>query len=159
MTTPEMVKERGTKPETRKKELKALLDDAEAPAALLHPNMAKIYHEQMEALHDQLHNEATRAKAAERLRSLVSRIELVPNNDELMIVLRGDLAAIQTFASGKKNPDFLKQTALLAVLMVRMREGLNAKKPFVKKGLVQVQLSLVAGARNYRYRHSLQVSV
>ncbi len=37
------------------------------------------------------------------------RIELVPNGEELAIVLRGDFAAILTFASGKKNPKFLKE--------------------------------------------------
>ena len=98
------------------------------------------------ALHDQLHNEATRAKEADRLRSLVSRIELVPNNDELVIVLRGDLAAILTFASGKKNPAFLAEKALLDALLSHVKEGQKAKKPFVKKGLVQSQGSLVAGA-------------
>ncbi|NKW81762.1 recombinase family protein [Ochrobactrum pecoris] len=144
--TVEMVKERGTKLETRKKELKAFLDGAEEPPALLHPNMAKIYHEQIEALHDQLHNEATRAKAAERLRTLVSRIELVPDGEELVIVLRGDLAAILTFASGRKNPDFLKEEALLDMLLGRTDEGQNAKKPLQGKGLVQSQGSLVAGA-------------
>jgi hypothetical protein len=38
--------------------------------------------------------------------SSVSRIELVPDGGELVIVLRGDLAAILTFAAGKKNPAF-----------------------------------------------------
>lgn len=157
--TVEMIKERGTKLETRKKELKALLDGAEEPPALLYPNMSKIYHEQIEALHDQLHNEATRAKAAERLRSLVSRIELVPNNDELVIVLRGDLAAILTFASGKKNPAFLEEKALLDELLGRAEDVSNSKKPLHGKGLSQSQGSLVAGARNYRYRHSLEVAI
>ncbi|KAB2715193.1 recombinase family protein [Brucella intermedia] len=129
-----------------KKAIVATLETAEQPPALLHPNMAKIYHEQIEALHDQLHNEATRAKAAERLRSLVSRIELVPNNDELVVVLRGDLAAILTFASGKKNPAFLEEKALLEELLGRAEEGKNAKKPFHGKGLSQSQGSLVAGA-------------
>ena len=144
--TVDMVKERGAKLEARKKELNAFLDGAEEPPALLHPNMAKIYHEQIAVLHDQLHNEDTRAKAAERLRTLVSRIELVPEGEELVIVLRGDLAAILTFASGKKNPDFLKEKALLDMLLGGTAEGQNAKKPFGKKGLVQVQGSLVAGA-------------
>ena len=44
-----------------------------------------------------------------RIRSLVDYIELVPEGDTLAIVLRGDLTAILTFASGKKNPDFLKK--------------------------------------------------
>jgi hypothetical protein len=44
-------------------------------------------------------------------------IEPVPNDDELAIVLRGDLAAIRTFACGKKDPAFLDQAAVLKELM------------------------------------------
>jgi len=132
--------------EQRRKEIATMLETAEEPPALLHPNIAKIYHEQIAALHDQLHNEDTRAKAAERLRSLVSRIELVPDGEELVIVLRGDLAAILTFASGKKNPDFLKEKELLEELLGQAHEVQNAKKPFGKKGLMRKQGSLVAGA-------------
>ncbi|WP_266065393.1 hypothetical protein [Brucella intermedia] len=63
-----------------------------------------------------------------------------------MIVLRGDLAAILTFASGKKNPAFLEEKALLDALLGRTQEGQNLKKIFGKKGLAQVHGSLVAGA-------------
>jgi site-specific DNA recombinase len=133
--TVDMVKEHGAKLEARNKELNAFLDGAEEPPALLHPNIAKAYHEQIAALHDQLHNEDTRAKAAERLRSLISRIELVPDSQELVIVLRGDLAAILTFASGKKNPDFLKEKELLDALLGRTGEGQNARKPSRVGGL------------------------
>ncbi len=79
-------------------------------------------------------------------RSLVSRIELVSEGEELAIVLRGDLAAILTFASGKKNPDFLKEKALLDALLGHVKESQNAKKPFGEKGLSVSQVSLVAGA-------------
>ncbi|WP_176907578.1 hypothetical protein [Sinorhizobium sp. NFACC03] len=47
------------------------------------------------------------------LRTLVERIELVPDGEELAIVLRGDLAAILSVACGKKNPAFLGETAVL----------------------------------------------
>ncbi|WP_343312847.1 hypothetical protein AAIB41_08355 [Brucella sp. BE17] len=90
-----------------------------------------------------------------------SLVYLVPDADKLVIVLRGDLAAILTFASGKKKPEFLSERAILEDLMGRAgaAEGQKRKKPFVKKGLMDFQGSLVAGARNYRYRHSLQVTV
>ncbi|MCC2612167.1 recombinase family protein [Neorhizobium petrolearium] len=100
----DLLKERSGKLEARKKELAGILDDADEPPPLLHPNLAKYYHEEIAALHDQLGNEETRGRAAQMLRTLVERIELVPNGDELAIVLRGDLAAILTFACGKKNP-------------------------------------------------------
>ncbi|MEK1851028.1 MAG: recombinase family protein, partial [Phyllobacterium sp.] len=64
--------------ERRKKELKAFLDNEEEPPPLLHPNLTK-YHEEIAGLHDRLGNEETRAQAADKLRMLVSRIELVPN--------------------------------------------------------------------------------
>ena len=105
--------------EARKKELVGFLDDAGEPPPLLHPNLAKYYHEEIAALHVQLGNEETRALAADKLRTLVSRIDLVPDGAELVIVLRGDLAAILTFASGKRKPEFLNERALLEDLMGR----------------------------------------
>ena len=66
-------------------------------------------------------------------------------------MLHGDLAAILTFASGKKNPVFSRRRSfwekeLLEGLLGRMIEGQNAKKPFFPKGLVQMLGFLVAGA-------------
>ncbi|MGV2118090.1 hypothetical protein ACQZ42_17545 [Rhizobium rhizogenes] len=63
----------------------------------------------------------TRAQAADKLRTLVSRIDLIPDQTELVIVLRGDLAAILTFASGKKKLEFLNEKAILEALMGRAR--------------------------------------
>ncbi|MDC9813921.1 recombinase family protein [Rhizobium binxianense] len=133
--------------EKRKKELSSILETTEAPPPLLHPNLAKYYHEEIAALHDHLGNEETRARAAQLLRTLVERIELVPNADELAIVLRGDLAAILTFACGKKNPDFLKEKSVLEELMGggAISEVQKRKKP--RGGaLSESQGSLVAGA-------------
>ena len=96
--------------EKRKKELSSMLETTEEPPPLLHPNLAKYYHDEIAALHDQLGNEETRGRAAQMLRTLVERIELVPDGEELAIVLRGDLAAILAFACGKKNPAFLEET-------------------------------------------------
>ena len=50
----DMVKERSTKLEARKKELAGFLDGTEEPPPLLHPNLAKYYHEEIAAVHDQL---------------------------------------------------------------------------------------------------------
>ncbi len=85
------------------------------------------------------------------LRTLVERIELVPNGDELAIVLRGDLAAILRFACGKKNPDFMGETAALEELMGQgtVSEAQKRKKPH-GGGLLGSQGSLVAGKRNTR---------
>ena len=94
---------------------------ARSQRPLLHPNLAKYYHEEIAALHDQLGNEETRALAADQLRMLVNRIDLIPDGAELVIVLRGDLAAILTFASGKRKPEFLNERAILDELLGRAR--------------------------------------
>ncbi|WP_421477827.1 hypothetical protein [Agrobacterium tumefaciens] len=113
----------------------------------LHPNLAKYYSEEIAALHNQLGNEETRALAADKLRTLVSRIDLVPDGAELVIVLRGDLAAILTFASGKRKPEFLNERVILKELMgqASMIEEQKRKKPH-KGALLGSLGSLVAGA-------------
>ena len=47
------------------------------------------------------------------MRTLAHRIELVPDGEHLAIVLRGGLAAILTFAAGRKAPSFLHQKAVI----------------------------------------------
>ncbi|MGY4476883.1 hypothetical protein [Bradyrhizobium sp. USDA 3364] len=64
-----------------------------------------------------LQGEGGRAEAAEVLRALVDQVTLVPDGEELAIVLRGDLAAILRFAAGKKNPDFLSEAGALDGLL------------------------------------------
>jgi site-specific DNA recombinase len=56
--------------------------------------------------------EATRAEAAELVRSLVDQITLVPEDGVLSIVLRGDLAALLSFAADKQKPSGLSATGL-----------------------------------------------
>ena len=46
--------------------------------------------------------------------TLVDRVTLQPGENELAIVLRDDLAAILTFAAGKKKPDLLTEAGLFA---------------------------------------------
>ncbi|OOO17883.1 recombinase family protein [Rhizobium sophoriradicis] len=133
--------------EKRKKELSLMLDTTEAPPPLLHPNLAKYYHDEIAALHDQLGDEETRARAAQVLRTLVERIELVPNGGELAIVLRGDLAAILKFASGKKDPAFLAETDVLeGLLRSSADDGVQKRKKPHGGGFCGSQGSLVAGA-------------
>ncbi|MDK1494400.1 recombinase family protein [Sinorhizobium sp. 7-81] len=133
--------------EKRKKELSLMLETTEAPPPLLHPNLAKYYHEEIAALHDQLGNEETQGRAAQMLRTLVERIELVPNGEELAIVLRGDLAAILKFASGKKDPAFLAEAEVLEGLLRRSADdGVQKRKKPRGGGFCGSQGSLVAGA-------------
>ncbi len=133
--------------EKRKEQLSTMLETTEAPPPLLHPNLAKYYHDEIAALHDQLGNAETRTRAAQMLRSLVERIELVPNGDELAIVLRGDLAAILKFASGKKDPAFLAETQVLEdLLRSSANDGVQKRKKPREGGFCGSQGSLVAGA-------------
>ncbi|BCK76629.1 DNA recombinase [Acetobacter aceti NRIC 0242] len=97
----ETVKERGSKLEARKTELKDFLATAEAPPPLLHPQMAEFYHRQLARLHDMLHSELDekRQEAAEVIEAII----LTPSDKGLQIDVRGDLAGILAVASGNGN--------------------------------------------------------
>ena len=103
--------------EARKVELTELLANAQEPPPLLHPNMAEVYHQKIAALYRDLQNEETKTQAAETFRSPVSRVDLVPEGGTLAMLLRGDLAAILRFVTGKKNPDVLSEAGVLDDLL------------------------------------------
>ena len=92
--------------EQRKKELEAVLTDAEDPPPLLHPEMAGYYRAQVAKLHKSLQDEAEakRLEATEILRSLVDEIILTPIDDEMLIDVRGDLAGILSVSLKRKKP-------------------------------------------------------
>ncbi|MEA2916090.1 MAG: hypothetical protein QOJ15_8171 [Bradyrhizobium sp.] len=90
--------------EARKAELAGLLANSEEPPPLLHPNMAETYRQRISALYERLQSDDGRPEAAEVFRTLVDRATLLPDGNEVEIVLRGDLAAILSFAAGKKKP-------------------------------------------------------
>ena len=103
--------------EARKAELTECLANAQEPPPLLHPNMAEIYRQRISALYESLQGEDGKAEAAEVFRTLVDQVTLIPEEDKLAIVLRGDLAAILRFAAGKKNPDILTEAGVLNGLL------------------------------------------
>lgn len=92
--------------ETRKKELEAVLANADEPPPLLHPEMAGFYRMQVEKLHSSLQDEieGKRLEATEVLRSLVDEIILTPSDDEMLIDVRGDLAGILAVSLKRKKP-------------------------------------------------------
>jgi len=95
--------------------------------------MAAHYRDQVANLAQALNREENKAEAADLLRSLVDRITLTPNDQgKLEVDLYGDLAGILTLAA-------------------------NEKGPHDKSGPLQDKL--VAGTRNYRLRHFLQIAV
>jgi len=72
---------------------------------LLHPNLASLYRDKIEALADALQASDSRAEAFEIIRSLVDKVVLTPVDDELQIDLHGDLAGVlQLCNAGKKKP-------------------------------------------------------
>ncbi|MFT8327434.1 recombinase family protein [Gluconobacter oxydans] len=89
--------------EARKAEIEARLAEAPSPPPLLHPNMAELYRQKIAMLHDSLQNKADATQTMEAIRSLITRIRLIPENGELGIFLEGDLAAMLGFATNKKN--------------------------------------------------------
>ena len=123
------VKEKMGRLEARKEELTDQLARAERPPPLLHPSLAQIYRERIASLSETLGRPDTRAEAAEAIRSLVSGIELAPEDGRLAIVLRGDLAAMLSFASHKRKPDAPSLEAGLLGAMVA-QESLGAGTGF-----------------------------
>ncbi len=90
--------------EARKSEIEQTLATAEIPPPLLHPSLAEVYRHKIASLAEALAREDTRVEAAEIIRSLVSRIDLTPENGKLAITLHGDLARMLNFAAGTKKP-------------------------------------------------------
>ena len=86
----------------RKVELESLLAEAPDAAPLVHPIMARRYHEEVRNLLTSLNQPEHRAESATILRSLIDSVVLTPNSDhtELRIDLLGQLAGILQIASG-----------------------------------------------------------
>jgi hypothetical protein len=109
----------------RRGELEAQLKAAKEPPPLLHPSMADLYREKVENLAAALQREDTRLEASEMLRGLIDSIVLIPDEGQLRIELRGNLAAMLTAAQQtKRSPE---------------------------TGDLLVPVQMVAGARNQRY--------
>jgi hypothetical protein len=106
-----------------------------APAPLIHPNLAEVHRQRVAQLHDALQDQSTRDEAFTLIRSLIDEIQLMPENGELRIELRGALAGILGLAADNKKPG-----------------GLTAA------GLAE-QIKMVAGARNQRCLQALRARI
>ncbi len=160
---PAKLKDKAEKLEARKAELTELLENADEPPPLLHPNMAQMYQDRIAKLCENLQSEEDRGAATDVLRSLVDEISLVPENGELSIVLRGDLGAILRFAAGKQDPDFLSEAEALDNLLSQKslvaggrsrrsgHAGSTKSKTSAAEPAEASQLSLVAGAHSSRF--------
>ena len=121
--------------EARKAELRTFLSEAEEPPPLLHPSMALQYRKRVQQLYEALQDEEEekRIEASDILRSLLEKIVLTPVEGKVEIVVQGDLAGILMIAAQTQNPAAGKATGS--------------------------QVKMVAGARNHRYRHSLEIAI
>ena len=106
----------------------------DAPAPLIHPNLAEVYRQQVERLHEALQEPATHDEAFELIRSLIDEIQLIPEDGELRVELHGALAGILAL-SASKTPG-----------------GRDAA------GLAE-QIKMVAGARNQRCLQVLRARI
>jgi site-specific DNA recombinase len=91
--------------ETRQEQLEAeIAATPEGQQPLLHPNLAEIYRQKVAALAEALADEAMRDEAFELIRSLLDRIVLLPEGDELRIEIHGELAGILELCQQSKTP-------------------------------------------------------
>jgi len=119
------VKDRMAGQQDRKEILSKQLEAANELPPLLHPSMSELYRTKVTQLADALERPDTRTEATEMLRGLIDEIVLTPDQGQLRIDLRGNLAAMLSAAT-------------------------NAKRPSDTDGL-HLQVKLVAGACNQRY--------
>lgn len=84
--------------EARKQDLEASMKQPPAPKPRIHPNLANIYRDKITDLHAALSRDDAREEAADILRELIEEVRLAPEKEKLQIELRGDLAAILSFA-------------------------------------------------------------
>jgi hypothetical protein len=96
----------------------------------LHPNLAELYRQKVMNLAEALNDQHTRLEAAECIRELIEEVRLVPENGKLRVELYGELAALISLAN--EHPR--------------------------SKG-TGVQVTLVAGTRSHRDRHSLVIPI
>jgi site-specific DNA recombinase len=105
----------------RREELRAKVAAADAPPPLLHPNMAGLYRQKVTTLAQALDHPETRTEASEALRGLIDAIVLTPNQGELQIELKGNLAAMLGAVQNAKRSPETGDLSLQVVMVARAR--------------------------------------
>lgn len=90
--------------QVRKDELEAVLQEKEEAPVLIHPAMANRYAEAIQSLMESINDPEHRDESAKVIRTLVDKIVLTPSEDrtELIVDMKGDLAAILSLAGAKE---------------------------------------------------------
>ena len=104
--------------ENRKEILEEDLKTEPPPPIRFHPNLSEVYREKVQNLSEALNANDTRLEAGEIIRSLIEEIRLVPQDDQLKIHLKGELAEILAFSANQKpgsNGTGLKTTLVAGV--------------------------------------------
>ena len=81
-----------------------VLDNASDPEPLIHPNLAEIYRAKIENLSSLIYDPQFKAEAFYIIRSLIDEVRLIPENGDLRIELKGELAGILSLCDAKKRP-------------------------------------------------------
>ena len=95
----------------------------------LHPNLAQVYRQQVEQLHQALDHPEIRDEAVQVLRGLIEHVSIRPADNGLEIEIVGEIAK-----------------------MVELGIRPNAKQATLDERLTR-SVKVVAGARNQRYLH------
>jgi site-specific DNA recombinase len=111
--------------QVRKDALLTQLAAADEPPPLLHASMADLYRSKVETLAAALQREDTRLAASEMLRGLIDSIVLTPEDGQLRIELRGNLAAMLTAAQQAKRSPETSDLLMPVQLVAGARNALN----------------------------------
>ena len=89
---------------------------------LLTPDLSRVYREKVEQLTAAFEDEALKAQAFDRLRALIEAVVLTPENGDLAIDLRGELASMLSLCAGAETQ---KASAVVTeeALQVKMVAG------------------------------------
>ncbi|WP_443024596.1 recombinase family protein [Sphingomonas sp. Leaf343] len=89
---------------------------------LLHPDLGRVYREKVGQLTAAFEDDALKAQAFERLRSLIEAVVLTPEDGDLAIDLRGELASMLSLCAGAETQ---KASAVVTeeVLQMKMVAG------------------------------------
>ena len=128
--------------ERQKADLMAWLAGVPADVPDILPNVSAVYRKKVERLVAALNEPKDRSEAAEAIRGLIEKIALRPGpaRGEIDATLHGDLGTILSWIEAQAI-------------------GTKGKTDIPSAEAAGMSVSVVAGARNYRDRHSLVVAI
>jgi site-specific DNA recombinase len=97
--------------EARQEQIEAEVAAAPEAKQPLHPNLAEIYRRKVAALAEALADEAVRDEAFEPIRSLLDKVVLVPEGEQLRIEIHGELAGILELCLNAKQAALPQEAA------------------------------------------------